>query len=338
MSQEIEAVGLDAVGHALADGSAHGPGTHGSQCANCDTVLQGPWCHACGQHGHDFHRSIWHLLQEFIEGLFHFDGRLWKTLPDLILHPARLTRRFVDGHRAAQIPPLRLFLVMLLLLFFVGPLLNHDGALVKVGGPAARGSADGARRTEAVPRAKDDGDDGDARDEAELAAAAQLARQQAAASAEGAEALRRASGFRDWMEAKAKLVQSHREEFTLILEQWSERFAILMLPVGALLLKVLFVRRRELYLFDHLIFTMHSLSFLCLLILLQLLESATLPDAAPPVILLGPVHLFFHLRGFYRLGLWSAGWRLAVLLTGLSIGAVLLLLGLFSVGVMELSK
>ena len=34
--------------------------------ANCATPLQGPWCHACGQRGEDFHRSIVHLAELFI--------------------------------------------------------------------------------------------------------------------------------------------------------------------------------------------------------------------------------------------------------------------------------
>lgn len=61
-------------------------------------------------------------MAEVVEGLLHADGRLWRTLPDLMFRPGRLTRSFLEGHRAPQTPPPRLFLVVLLALFLVGGL------------------------------------------------------------------------------------------------------------------------------------------------------------------------------------------------------------------------
>ncbi len=102
----------------------------GTPCANCATPLQGPWCYACGQSGEDFHRSIVRLCGEVVEGLLHFDGRLWQTLPDLMLRPGRLTRNYLEGHRAPQIPPLRLFLVVLLGVFLIGGIVGGASNLV----------------------------------------------------------------------------------------------------------------------------------------------------------------------------------------------------------------
>jgi len=51
-----------------------------SPCANCDTALTGAFCHACGQKAH-LHDKLKHLVGEFAEGIAHFDGRLWRTLP-----------------------------------------------------------------------------------------------------------------------------------------------------------------------------------------------------------------------------------------------------------------
>ena len=121
MSHELET----AVIASLAGRRAAHAGPIGGPCANCATPLHGPWCHACGQLGEDFHRSTLRLCAEAIEGLFHLDGRLWRTLPDLMLRPGRLTRAYLDGHRAPQIPPLRLFLVALLGIFLVGGLIGR---------------------------------------------------------------------------------------------------------------------------------------------------------------------------------------------------------------------
>ena len=101
---------------------AHPVAPPGTPCANCATPLQGPYCHQCGQLAEDFHRSISHLVEETFENLLHLDSRVWRTLPRLVLKPARLTRDYLDGRRAAQIPPMRLFLVVVLLFFFAGSL------------------------------------------------------------------------------------------------------------------------------------------------------------------------------------------------------------------------
>ena len=92
----------------------------GTPCANCQTTLAGPWCYACGQRGEEYHRSIWKLAWEALEGLVDVDGRIWQTLPRLVLRPGKLTREYLDGHRAVQVPPFRIFLIALLIVFFAG--------------------------------------------------------------------------------------------------------------------------------------------------------------------------------------------------------------------------
>ena len=98
---ELEAIAADAI-----VGEAKRARRHalpiGSPCANCGTALVGPWCHACGQKGEEFHRSIWRLVAEAFEGLTNFDSRFWNTLPRLIVRPGKLTREYLDGRRAGE--------------------------------------------------------------------------------------------------------------------------------------------------------------------------------------------------------------------------------------------
>lgn len=83
------------------------------------------------------------------------------------------------------------------------------------------------------------------------------------------------------------------ERFYLILEQWSERFAILMLPISALL----FIFQRRFYLYNIAISSLHSLSALGLVIILAMAAS-TIGDGWSSLILLpAPIHLFVHMRG-----------------------------------------
>lgn len=87
-------------------------------CANCGALLQGRYCHACGQSAH-IHHSLLHLLEELGHGLLHFDTKAWRTIPALILRPGQLTRDYIAGQRTRFVSPLALFLFMMFFMFFV---------------------------------------------------------------------------------------------------------------------------------------------------------------------------------------------------------------------------
>ncbi len=90
---------------------------------------------------------------------------------------------------------------------------------------------------------------------------------------------------------------------------------------------LLFVGRREINLYDHVVFALYSLSFMSLLAIVLMLLS-TGPNAIKPaaalVVLIPPIHIFAQLKGTYRLTTGGALWRTAIL----SI-ASLTILGLF---------
>ena len=93
-------------------------GNANPSCANCGTVLSGAYCHACGQSSH-IHRSLLHMLEEVLHGIFHFDTKAWRTIPALILRPGHLTKDYIEGKRTSYVSPLALFLFLIFLMFFV---------------------------------------------------------------------------------------------------------------------------------------------------------------------------------------------------------------------------
>jgi hypothetical protein len=123
MSGEGEAAG-DVLTGAIVAGAIEGasgkkgPAAHGSQCLNCGAMLDGAFCSACGQRAH-LHRSLLHLGHDILHGVFHFEGKLWRTIPELFFHPGRLTRRYIDGERAKFISPMALYLFTVFLMFGV---------------------------------------------------------------------------------------------------------------------------------------------------------------------------------------------------------------------------
>jgi hypothetical protein len=87
-------------------------------CANCKAELVGSYCSRCGQSAH-VHRSLWHMIEEVLHGLLHFDTKSWRTIPLLIARPGLLTRRYIEGQRVRYVSPLALFLFCTFMMFFV---------------------------------------------------------------------------------------------------------------------------------------------------------------------------------------------------------------------------
>jgi hypothetical protein len=286
----------------------------GTPCPNCAAALAGPWCHACGQLGEDFHRSAAKLFFESVREFLDVDNRLWRTLPDLVIRPGRLTRAYLDGHRAPQVPPLRLFLVILLVLFLIG--LSRSPALV----PASPILTTAAQRADAIKRIENNKDIAED-DRKEIIASLKMNRGELERSSANTQVR--------WLITKINYAKAHQAEFWQAIQNWAERFAVLVLPLSAILLSVLFAFQRRYFLFDHIIFSMHSLSFVCLLLGATIVVNRYTPlqvDGVP--LLAAPVHLFFHMRGVYRTSILGTLLRMFVLFVGTTVGCVLLLIGL----------
>ena len=93
-----------------------------SACQNCDAPLAGPYCSQCGQHDIDYHRSFGPVVEDALEGFFHFDGRFLKTVRFLFIRPGFLTAEFIAGRRTSFTNPLR-FYIFASFLFFASGLL-----------------------------------------------------------------------------------------------------------------------------------------------------------------------------------------------------------------------
>ena len=105
------------VGRAVEPKAGEGDGhTHEANCLNCGAPLAGPFCHECGQHAH-VHRTLSAFFHDFLHGVLHFEGKIWRTLPLLAWRPGELTRRYIDGQRASFVSPIALFLFSVFLMF-----------------------------------------------------------------------------------------------------------------------------------------------------------------------------------------------------------------------------
>lgn len=80
------------------------------------------FCEGCGQKKIKPGLNIFDLFKDFITNIFNLDGRLFRSLKHL-WRPAFLAKEYISGRRKNYVNPIRFFLAMLVLLFF---LLNHS--------------------------------------------------------------------------------------------------------------------------------------------------------------------------------------------------------------------
>ncbi len=122
MSGEGEAAGDVLTGAIIAgaieDNAGKKDPAQRGKCLNCGAEVAGAYCSACGQRVR-LHRSLASLGHDILHGVFHFEGKLWRTIPELFFHPGRLTRRYIDGERAKFISPMALYLFSVFLMFGV---------------------------------------------------------------------------------------------------------------------------------------------------------------------------------------------------------------------------
>lgn len=101
-----------------------------TQCLNCDTDINGSFCHACGQSVRDTtDRSIGKLLSDFLDNIFFFDNRFVISLRYLFCYPSRMTVEFLAGKRKKFVSPVSLFLFVNVIYFFVNPLTDYSISL-----------------------------------------------------------------------------------------------------------------------------------------------------------------------------------------------------------------
>lgn len=89
------------------------------ECQNCGHTVEKNYCPNCGQKNTETRQSFWHLFTHFIEDLTHYDGAFWKTIKYLLFRPAKLTKEYLEGKRMAYVPPVKLYIFISFVTFFV---------------------------------------------------------------------------------------------------------------------------------------------------------------------------------------------------------------------------
>ncbi|HTD39681.1 MAG TPA: DUF3667 domain-containing protein [Mucilaginibacter sp.] len=90
-----------------------------NDCLNCGSILQGHYCHNCGQENLELHESFGHMMNHAISDYFHFDHQFFHTLKPLLFKPGFLTNEYMAGRRAQYLHPVKMYIFISIVYFLL---------------------------------------------------------------------------------------------------------------------------------------------------------------------------------------------------------------------------
>ncbi|WP_395062359.1 DUF3667 domain-containing protein [Flavobacterium sp.] len=95
-------------------------------CLNCNYVVADRYCPNCGQENTDTRKTFFHLFVHFFEDLTHYENAFWKTIKNLLLKPASLTKEYLSGKRLSYLAPVRLYIFISFVTFLLIALFPNE--------------------------------------------------------------------------------------------------------------------------------------------------------------------------------------------------------------------
>jgi hypothetical protein len=230
----------------------------------------------------DLHIPVKELASEFIDVLPSFDRRFLRSVKPFLFDPGSLTLEYLNGKRKHYLSPFKLYFMISFVFFLIGSLRDDSAERRMAVSELANDSSgtvlpkDSLFVSVAAPNSKMRFT---VRDSAEV---------ESIFGPSIVAALRKMKADPSIMFDKIK---EHRPKIIFVL-----------LPVFALLLKLLYFRSRSLYI-KHLVFSFNVHSFLFFILLItDIIEMSTIPFSgylAMPLYLCIPVNLFVGMKKVY---------------------------------------
>jgi hypothetical protein len=95
-------------------------------CLNCGAPMLGPFCCSCGQDTKTLVRNFSALAADFFDAVFNLDSRFFHTIGPLLFQPGFLTMEYLAGRRARYVSPVRLYFVISLVTFLFAQWTSPD--------------------------------------------------------------------------------------------------------------------------------------------------------------------------------------------------------------------
>ena len=85
-------------------------------CKNCGNHFEGKYCNQCGEKVYsEKDKSVFHLFEEGLHFITHFEGTFFNTLKKIFTQPGQLSVDYCNGKRKTYFKPLSFFLLLVVL-------------------------------------------------------------------------------------------------------------------------------------------------------------------------------------------------------------------------------
>jgi len=88
-------------------------------CLNCGALVLGRYCQNCGQENVEPKETFWHMVTHFFYDITHFDGSFFVTVKDLLFRPGFLSKEYKLGRRKKYLHPIRMYMFTSFVFFLV---------------------------------------------------------------------------------------------------------------------------------------------------------------------------------------------------------------------------
>lgn len=282
-------------------------------CENCKADMSGPFCSQCGQHAIDYRRSFGRVVVDALDSFLNWDSRFFATIGLLLVMPWRLTKDFLAGKRVRYVHPLRLYLLVSIVFFFGVHVLAKSANIHTGPGHREMNPEEKAKIEQKISKLPPDA-------QTEVRAAMDRPRDERSFLEVGTDGQNpNATPFEKWMNERVKTKIGENgvnvKVFFLTLVDHLPAMMLCCIPLFALVLKVLYIRKRLFYI-DHLIYSLHIHAFAYLVIMIVGFGSwglsrslpAVQPFATAALILAAVALLLISIRRVYR-----QGWFISVI-------------------------
>jgi Protein of unknown function (DUF3667) len=324
---------------------SHRPERKEKNCLNCGTIVQGRFCQVCGQENLEPKETFWGMFMHFFSDITHFDGKFFTSLKDLLFRPGFLSAEYMRGRRASYLNPVRMYVFTSAIFFLIFFSIANLDDNFKVTGNEPFTPRQRARKTAKIQdRLKEDSTNTDLVKQLailmdttapvhalDLAAfdrdfttistfGGKYRNMKQYDSTQQALPADSRDGWltRLWNKRAIQLNEKYRYKGYEAMEKLPELILhklpyllFVSLPFFALILKLLYIRRKNYYYADHGIFSIHHYIFTFILILFAILCSE-LNDMTGwsifdwltvlSIVVVGPTYLFIAMKKFYRQG------------------------------------
>lgn len=283
------------------------------------------FCPECGQKNSELKIGFGTLVLDFLGDVFTFDSKIFKSLWYLVSKPGLLTKEFNDGKRARFIPPLRMFLILGVLTF------SLFSALYDPAGEVAQGFKDATldsrsstskiniernheKEKELSEGLTDEGSENTIHFTSTLLTDAQIdtllskVKNDSLSVEQVVDSLHLESFPAKVIATQvAKVARSGPRGFVSWVINNFTLVVLFMVPLFALLLKLLYLRKKHVYM-DHLIFSLHQHSLIYVAMLPLIFIGARWLALVLFLIVL-PAYTFFAMQRVYGESVFNTLWK-----------------------------